>query len=149
MSSTIKRQNHRIHPCNTEQKNALIQFLIQQHNGKNILIVTSNEVEGLADLANTKNITLLSDAELAKSPDLRCDVLISYDLPEKAILYMSRFARAGEYALILLDTEDQKAQKYVSRHQYSLAKFNLSKAQIVHDFEKIFDHFEFIKNNFE
>ena len=108
MSSTIKRQNHRIHPCNTEQKNALIQFLIQQHNGKNILIVTSNEVEGLADLANTKNITLLSDAELAKSPDLRCDVLISYDLPEKAILYMSRFARAGEYALILLDTEDQK-----------------------------------------
>lgn len=108
MSSPIKRQNHRIHPCNSDQKNALAQFLIQNHAGKNILVVTSNDIEGLADLANTKNITLLSDAELAKTPDLRCDVLISYDLPEKAILYMSRFARASEYALILLDSEDQK-----------------------------------------
>ncbi len=51
--------------------------------------------------------------------------------------------------MAMLNMEDQKAQKYVSRHQYSLAKFNLSKTQIVHDFEKIFDHFEFVKDNFE
>lgn len=108
MSSPIKRQNHRIHPCNSDQKTPLTQFLIQNHAGKSILIVTSNDAEGLTDLASTKNITVLSDTELAKAPDLRCDVLISYDLPEKAILYMSRFARASEYALILLDSEDQK-----------------------------------------
>ena len=108
MSSTIKRQNHRIHPCNTDQKKALAQFLIQNHAGKNILIVTSHNAEELADLVSAETITLLSDEQLSKTADLRCDVLISYNLPEKAILYMSRFARASEYAIILLDSEDQK-----------------------------------------
>lgn len=108
MSSTIKRQNHRIHPCNADQKKALAQFLIQNHAGKNILIVTSTNAEELTDLVSANTITLLNDEQLSKAPDLRSDVLISYDLPEKAILYMSRFARANEYALILLDSEDQK-----------------------------------------
>ena len=107
MSSTpIKRQNHRIHPCNTDRKNELIQFLIGQYSGKNILIVTSNDTKELSTLLN--GAIILNDAELAQKPDLRCDVLISYDLPEKAIIYMSRFARASEYALIVMDAEDQK-----------------------------------------
>lgn len=108
MSSTIKRQNHRIHPCNRPRKNELIHFLIERNSGKSILIVTSDEAGELPNLFSGKNITILSDAELAKAPDLRCEVLISYDLPEKAIVYMSRFARASEYALITLDAEDQK-----------------------------------------
>ncbi|WP_294920098.1 hypothetical protein, partial [Sulfuricurvum sp.] len=109
MSSTpIKRQNHRIHPCNRPRKNELIHFLIDRNAGKTILIATSNDAGELPALFAGKNITVLSDAELAKTPDLRCEVLISYDLPEKAIVYMSRYARAREYALITLDEEDQK-----------------------------------------
>ena len=109
MSSTpIKRQNHRIHPCNRPRKNELIHFLIERNAGKKILIVTSNEYEELTTLFAGKNITVLCDAALAETPDLRCEVLISYDLPEKAIVYMSRFARASEYALITLDEQDQK-----------------------------------------
>ena len=109
MSSTpIKRQNHRIHPCNRPLKNELIHFLIERNAGKSILVVTSTEAGELPTIFAGKNITVLSDAELAQTPDLRCEVLISYDLPEKAIVYMSRYARAREYALITLDEEDQK-----------------------------------------
>ncbi len=110
MSSTtpIKRQNHRIHPCNRPRKNELIHFLIERNSGKKILIVTSDEAGELTNLFAGNNITVLSDTELAKTPDLRCEVLISYDLPEKAIVYMSRYARASEYALITLDEQDQK-----------------------------------------
>jgi hypothetical protein len=109
MSSTpIKRQNHRIHPCNRPRKNELVQFLIERNAGKTILIATSENTGELPALFAGKNITVLSDAELTAKPDLRCEVLISYDLPEKAIVYMSRFARASEYALITLDAEDQK-----------------------------------------
>lgn len=108
MSSTIKRQNHRIHPCNQLQKNELVQFLIERNSGKKILIITSDDASFLTNTFTGDNLILLSDAELAKTPDLRCEVLISYDLPEKAIVYMSRFARASEYALITLDAEDQK-----------------------------------------
>ena len=64
MSSTpIKRQNHRIHPCNTDRKNELIQFLIGQYSGKNILIVTSNDTKELSTLLN--GAIILNDAELA------------------------------------------------------------------------------------
>lgn len=109
MSSTsIKRQNHRIHPCSHTRKNELIRFLIERNTGKNILIVTSDDAGEIKNLFAGNNINVLSDAELAKKSDLHCNVLISYDLPEKAILYMARFARADEYALIMLDAEDQK-----------------------------------------
>lgn len=107
MSSTIKRQNHRIHPCNASRKNELLSHLITQHSGKNILVITARNPEAIS-IPEARNITLLSDAALAQSPELTCDVLISYDLPEKAIVYMSRFARAREHALILLGAEDQK-----------------------------------------
>ena len=106
--SSIKRQNHRIHPCNRARKKELVQFLIERHLGKKILIVTSEDPSSLTNTFAGENITFLSDVQLAQSPDVRCEVLISYDLPEKAIVYMSRFARASEYALITLDAEDQK-----------------------------------------
>ena len=107
MSSTIKRHNHRIHPCNTSRKNELLEHLIAQHSGSDILIITAGDPERITFTAGT-NITILSDTALAQSGELKCDILISYDLPEKAIVYMSRFARAREHALVLLDAEDQK-----------------------------------------
>lgn len=104
----LKRQNHRIHPCIAARKNALLSHLIAQYGGKSILVVTANDPALIHLPEDKKNITLLSDEALSQSAELTCDVLISYDLPDKAIIYMSRFARAKEYALILLCGEDQK-----------------------------------------
>ncbi|MFA5215562.1 hypothetical protein [Sulfuricurvum sp.] len=103
----LKRQNHRIHPCNSARKNALLTHLINEYAGKSILIVTANDPTTIS-VPEDKNITLTSDELLAQMGELTCDILISYDLPDKAIVYMSRFARAREYALILLGAEDQK-----------------------------------------
>lgn len=109
MSSTsIKRQNHRIHPCNAARKEKLISFLIERYPSKSVLIVTSKDAGELKNRFEGKNITVTNDQELASSSDFRADVLISYDLPEKAIIYMTRLAKANEYALILLDEQDQK-----------------------------------------
>lgn len=106
MSSPIKRQNHRIHPCNAERKIELISHLISINSGKSILIVTSGATEELQkDLEGAK---VMNDAEIAENPSLQYDVLISYDLPEKGLVYMARLARAKEYALIVLDAEDEK-----------------------------------------
>lgn len=107
MSSTLKRQNHRIHPCNAARKNDLLNHLISLYSGKSILIITSGDPSSIV-LSQTQNVTLMSDETLSQNNELTCDVLISYDLPDKAITYMSRFARAREYALILLGNEDQK-----------------------------------------
>lgn len=103
----LKRQNHRIHPCTATRKNNLLSHLIDEYSGKSILVVTANDPARIS-IPDDKNIILTSDELLAQMGDVTCDILISYDLPDKAIVYMSRFARAREYALILLDAEDQK-----------------------------------------
>jgi hypothetical protein len=107
MSSEVQRKNHRIHPCNAQRKNELLDFLIAQHPEKKILIATANS-ESLSGLSLTKNITIVADADMKASEKNQYDILISYDLPEKAIIYMTRFAHAREMALILLGLEDQK-----------------------------------------
>jgi hypothetical protein len=43
----------------------------------------------------------------------------------------------------LLNCEEENARKYISRHHYSLEKFNLSHEQILHDFRDIFERFNF------
>ena len=106
MSLSIKRQNHRIHPCNASRKNELLIHLIAQHKGKKILVITAGEPSAVT--VEDADITVVGDEQLSGSADLTCDVLISYDLPEKALVYMTRLSRAREHALILLDAEDQK-----------------------------------------
>lgn len=105
MSSPLKRQNHRIHPCAAARKNALLAHLIAHYADKAILVVTSGSASGI-EIESYPNVTLAADADL--TPEQTCDVLISYDLPDKALIYMTRIARAGEYALILLGSDDQR-----------------------------------------
>lgn len=107
MSSTIKRQNHRIHPCSTARKTELLNFVISQNPARSILIVTANDKKAI-DIAQTKDITLVSDSDLVQPSETMYDIVISYDLPDKAIIYMTRYARAKEFAIILLGAEDQK-----------------------------------------
>ncbi len=107
MSLTIKRQNHRIHPCNASRKNELLSRLAAQYDDKKILIATAGAAEQII-VPEGKNIALVNDETLAQAGDLACDVLISYDLPEKALVYMARIAKSRDYALVLMDAEEQK-----------------------------------------
>lgn len=107
MSSTIKRQNHRIHPCITARKTELLNFLISQNPNCSILVVTANDAKAI-NITHTKDITPVSDSDLVQPSETMYDIVISYDLPDKAIIYMTRYARAKEFAIVLLGAEDQK-----------------------------------------
>jgi len=108
---SIKRHNHRIHPCDQTQKADLLNFLIAQNSGTNILVVTANDTEAVKNLLNDASIVVANDSELAKSAELQGDLLISYDLPNSAVSYMLRLSRAKTHAIILLD-EYQHKQLY-------------------------------------
>lgn len=103
----IKRHNHRIHPCEHKLKNKLLNILITQNSGKSILIVTANGPLILEDFPAVENVYIRSDSELADAAELRCDLLISYDLPADATVYMARLARTDSHAVILLDRDEQ------------------------------------------
>ncbi len=60
MSSEVQRKNHRIHPCNTERKNELLNFLITQYPEKKILIVTAKDPKSI-ELTASKNVTIVAD----------------------------------------------------------------------------------------
>jgi len=104
---SVKRYNHRVYPCNNKNKEALLAQLIQENNDKSILVVTSQNEPTLQNIVSEK-VSLREDTELLKDKEFRCDMLISYDLPETAITYMVRIAHATEYAFILLDEDEHK-----------------------------------------
>ena len=102
---TLKRHNHRVHPCKIEKKAELLELLLQKNSDKKIVVVTSDKTELTT---SQENVTIVSDEELAANSELKCDMLISYDLPAKAITYMSRIARTNTYATIILDQSQEK-----------------------------------------
>ena len=103
--TTLKRHNHRVHPCKDEKKEELLKLLLSKNSDKKIIVVTSSESELTTD---QENVSIVSDKELYNNPALRCELLISYDLPEKAIVYMSRITKSDSHALILLDPNEEK-----------------------------------------
>jgi len=104
---SIKRHNHRIHPCEHSRKPELLNLLVTNNIGKSILVVTANGPLVLQDFPAYENIVIRSDTELASTPELTCDLLISYDLPKDAADYMARLARTKAHAVILLDRDEQ------------------------------------------
>ena len=104
-TSTLKRHNHRVHPCTIEKKEELLHQLLSQNSGKKIIVVTSEKSELRTE---QENVSIVSDKELYNNPELRCELLISYDLPEKAIVYMSRITKSDSHALVLLDASEEK-----------------------------------------
>jgi hypothetical protein len=102
---TLKRYNHRAHPCKAQMRDELLELLLSKNSDKSIIVSTSDKTQ----LTTTQtNVTIVSDEELASNPELKCEMLISYDLPEKAITYMARIARASTYATIILDSSQEK-----------------------------------------
>lgn len=105
---TIKPNNHRILQCPNEKKNALLNRLIKENSDLDILVVCANDAKELADALEDKDVKVIEDRELIKNKDLKCEFLISYDMPIKAIVYMARVARASQKAVMLLDKSEQK-----------------------------------------
>lgn len=105
---TVKRHNHRVHPCDRERKPELLNLLFAQYAGQSILVVTANDPEPLQEMVTGENITVISDTALADAPELMGDLLISYDLPTSADAYLARLGHAKTHALILLDAQEQK-----------------------------------------
>ncbi len=104
-AAILKRHNHRVHPCKNEKKEELLALLLSKNTGKKIIVVTSEPSELTTE---QENVSIVSDKELYNAPDLRCELLISYDLPTKAIIYMSRITKSDSHALILLDPSEEK-----------------------------------------
>jgi len=101
----LKRHNHRVHPCLDEKKGELLNLLLSKNSDKKIIVVASNPTELSSE---QENVSIMSDEELLANKELVCDMLISYDLPPKAIIYMARLAHTHTYALILLNESQEK-----------------------------------------
>lgn len=104
---TIKHNKHCIHPCPNDKKIELLKLLISQNENSKIIIVSVEENELLKELSSL-HVEVMSDKELYNAKQSTCDLLISYDLPMKAIVYISRLASATQSAIILLDSTEQK-----------------------------------------
>ena len=107
-SITIKPNNHRIYQCPTEKKIELLNKLISENEKADILVVCSKEPQAIIDALENKNIKVIEDRELIKLSELSCEMLISYDLPIKAIVYMARVTKATASAILMLDQSEQK-----------------------------------------
>ena len=107
-SITIKPNNHRVYQCPSDKKVELIKKLISDNSKLDILIVCSKELDTLKEQIADKGIKIIEDKELVKDKELSCELLISYDLPIKAIVYMARVSKATQKAFILIDKSEQK-----------------------------------------
>ncbi len=103
----IKHNKHRIHPCPSEKKLALLDMLIAQNSTLKIVIALSDNDLLTKEAITMPNVTVLSDEELAGLPELKCELLISYDLPQTAELYIARLAKTTDSAIVLLDRSEQ------------------------------------------
>ena len=105
---SIKPANHKIYQCPHAKKNELLNKLIAESKAKDILVVCSKNIEDVKSCVVNSEVRVIEDRELVKDKELRCELLISYDLPIKAIVYMARVSRASDAAFMLLDESEQK-----------------------------------------
>jgi len=104
---SIKPNNHRVYQCRAEKKIELLRELILQNSGADIVVVCASDAAGLKESLEDATIKVIEDRELVQDKELRYEVLISYDMPIKAIVYMARAAKATQKAYLLLDKSEQ------------------------------------------
>ncbi len=107
-SMSIKPNNHRIYQCKTDKKLELLNKVILDNSNLDILVVCSKESQIIKNALENREIKVIEDKELIKNKDLKCEMLISYDLPIKNIVYTARLSKATKKAIILLDESEQK-----------------------------------------
>jgi len=110
---TIKPNNHRVHPCPNDKKLSLVNKLISDNRESKIIVVTSIDANSVKEFLQNENsqalenVEVLDDKTLIKDENLTCDLLISLDVPSKAIIYMARLAHTTNRALLLLNESEQ------------------------------------------
>jgi len=105
---TIKPNNHRIHPCANDKKIELLNLLLSQNSSSDTIVVTSADPKVIKELLQDDSAVVMSDKEFITSKELTCELVISFDVPDKAIIYSARVAKATDRALLLLDKSEQK-----------------------------------------
>jgi superfamily II DNA/RNA helicase len=105
---TIKRFNHRVHPCDRSQKLALLKHLIALHSDKEIVIIAARDIAELEQELDADNVTLKSDKELIENTKFQCDMIISLDLAENPESYIKRLGQTKTFALLLADDKEQQ-----------------------------------------
>ncbi len=126
---TIKPNNHRVYQCPSEKKLELLNKIIAEHKGLNILVACSKEPQTILDALENKTIQVIEDRELIKQKELTCELLISFDLPIKNIVYMARIAKTTQKALILLSQSEQK-----ELHQVEMLLGRALKQEVIEGF---------------
>ncbi len=105
---TIKPNNHRAYPCSNSKKPQLLNQLIEQNSKSTIIIVCSQNPHAIQNLLENKDVVVMDDKEFITSKDTKCEILISYDVPDKAIIYTARVSKATLKAFVLVDKNEQK-----------------------------------------
>ncbi len=105
-SPTIKPNNHRVHPCPNDRKLALAHELVAQNLDEDIIVVTSGDPRIIQE--TLKGTKVVDDKTLIKDKDLTCTLLISFDVPLKAVIYMARLSHTTNKAVLILNESEQK-----------------------------------------
>jgi len=105
--SSIKPNNHKIHPCISERKVALCLAIISKNKNKNIIITTAGDTKTLEDEISFENVKIFTDKDLIQNNKESCELLISFDLPNKAIIYDARLVHTSSNAILLLSKNEQ------------------------------------------
>lgn len=110
---TIKPNNHRVHPCPNDKKLSLVNKLISDNRESKIIVATSMDANSVKEFLQNENsqalenVEVLDDKTLIKDENLICDLLISLDVPSKAIIYMARLSHTTSKALLLINESEQ------------------------------------------
>ena len=107
-SISIKPNNHRVYQCPTDKKIELVNKIISENEKMNIVVACSKDVDVIKDMIQNSKVTVVEDKNLIKDKELSCELLISFDMPIKGIVYMARVAKATQRAIFLIDESEQK-----------------------------------------
>ena len=102
----IKHQKHRAHPVLKEKKLELLKQLLEINKDKNIIVVSAIKNDELDEI-NLNNVTVMDDKTLYNDKELKTQLIISYDLPEVALVYISRLSHSDNGALVLVDKDEE------------------------------------------
>ena len=104
---SIKHNKHRAYPVNTDKKITLLQHLVNENASKSIIVVSSDENSEIKETIVAQNVTIIDDKTLYKDKELKADLLISFDVPEKSIVYISRLSHSTDAAIVLVSKNEE------------------------------------------
>ena len=131
-SITIKANNHRVYQCPNDKKIDLVNKIISENEKMNIVVACSKDVDVISGMIQNSKVKVIEDRDLIKDKDLTCELLISFDMPIKGIVYMARVAKATQRAIFLIDESEQKGL-----HDIEMLLGRSIKQDIIADFEYV------------